>query len=161
MASSQILQQFFAVPRLKKTKEHSSFWSRCWAIFSGSSNVSSLLYIDCAFKSSTFANTNYYNVYWFCFVICAKTIQLLSLMLSLFYSRSTTETQLNNLFQMDSVSYKRPEARFSKVPKLFGHVSGDLILFVSSKRRDLEARNLAAISIFVLVTTYEKSSFTE
>ena len=82
-------------------------------------------------------------------------------MLSLFYSRSTTETQLNNLFQMDSVSYKRPEARFSKVPKLFGHVSGDLILFVSSKRRDLEARNLAAISIFVLVTTYEKSSFTE
>ena len=35
LASSQILQKFFAVPRLKKTKEHFSFWSICWAIFSG------------------------------------------------------------------------------------------------------------------------------
>ena len=55
-----------------------------------------------------------------------------------------------------------PGARFSKVPKLFGRISGDLILFVSSKRRGLEARNFAIIiSIFILLTTYEKNSFTE
>ena len=50
----------------------------------------------------------------------------------------------------------RPGARFSKVPKLFGRISGDLILFVSSQRRGLEARNFAVISIFILFTTYEK-----
>ena len=32
-------------------------------------------------------------------------------------------------------------ACFSKVPKRLGHISGDIILFVSSKRRHLEARN--------------------
>ena len=36
----------------------------------------------------------------------------------------------------------RPGAYFSKVPKLFGRISGDIILFVSSKRRRLEARTL-------------------
>ena len=57
---------------------------------------------------------------------------------------------------------KRSGARFSKGPKLFGRISGDLILFVSSKRRGLEARNFAIIiSIFILLTTYEKNSFTE
>ena len=35
--------------------------------------------------------------------------------------------------------------RFSKVPKLFGRISGDIILFVSSKRRRLEARNFVVI----------------
>ena len=53
----------------------------------------------------------------------------------------------------------RPGARFSKVPKLFGRISGDLILFVSSQRRGLEARNFAVISIFILFTTYEKKQF--
>ena len=38
-----------------------------------------------------------------------------------------------------------PGARFSKAPKLFGRISGDIILFVSSKRRRLEARNFAVI----------------
>ena len=52
-------------------------------------------------------------------------------------------------------------ARFSKVPKLFGPISGDRILFVSSKRRRLEARNFAVIFIFIPFTTYEKTSFTE
>ena len=52
-------------------------------------------------------------------------------------------------------------ACFSKVPKLFGRISGDIILFVSSKRRRLEARNFAVIFIFILSTTYEKISFTE
>ena len=56
---------------------------------------------------------------------------------------------------------QRSGARFSKVPILFGHVSGDIILFVSSKRRRLETRNFAVILIFIPFTTYEKTSFTE
>ena len=51
-----------------------------------------------------------------------------------------------------------PEACFSKVPKLFGRFSGDIILFVSSKRRRLEARNFAVIFILIPFTTYEKIS---
>ena len=54
-----------------------------------------------------------------------------------------------------------PGARFSKVPKLFGRISGDIILFVSSKRKRLEARNFEVIFIFIPFTTYEKTSFTE
>ena len=50
-----------------------------------------------------------------------------------------------------------PGARFSKVPKLLGRISGD----ISSKGRRLEARNFAVILIFILFTTYEKTSFTE
>ena len=38
-----------------------------------------------------------------------------------------------------------PGACFSKVPKLFRRTSADIILFVSSKRRRLEARNFAVI----------------
>ena len=53
-----------------------------------------------------------------------------------------------------------PGACFSKVPKLFGRISGDIILFVSSKLRRLEARNFA-VFIFIPFTTYEKTSFTE
>ena len=48
--------------------------------------------------------------------------------------------------------------RFSKDPKLFGHISGDIILFVSSKRRCLEARNFAVIFIVIPFTTYEKTA---
>ena len=54
-----------------------------------------------------------------------------------------------------------PGARFSKVPNVFGTISGDMILFVSSKQRRLEARNFALILIFIPFTTYEKTSFTE
>ena len=53
-----------------------------------------------------------------------------------------------------------PGARLSKVPKLFGRISGDIILFVSSKRRCLKARNFAVILIFIPFTAYEKTSFT-
>ena len=52
-------------------------------------------------------------------------------------------------------------ARFSKVPKLFGRISGDIILFVSSKRTRLEAQNSAVILIFIPFTTYKETSFTE
>ena len=58
----------------------------------------------------------------------------------------------------------RPQAPgtcFSKVPKLYGRISGDIILYVSSKLRPLEARNFAVIFIFNPFTTYEKTSFTE
>ena len=54
-----------------------------------------------------------------------------------------------------------PGACFSKVPKVFGRISGDIILFVSSKLRRLEARNFAVAFIFIPFTTYEKTSFTE
>ena len=45
--------------------------------------------------------------------------------------------------------------------KLFGCISCDTILFVSSKRKRLKGRNFAATLIFILITTYQKSSFTE
>ena len=54
-----------------------------------------------------------------------------------------------------------PGACFSTVPKLFGRISGDIILFVSSRLMLLEARNLAIILILIPVTTYEKTSYTE
>ena len=54
-----------------------------------------------------------------------------------------------------------PGARFLKVPNLFGRISGDIILFVSSKRRRLEARNFVVILISIPFTTYEKTNFTE
>ena len=55
----------------------------------------------------------------------------------------------------------RHGARFPKVPKLFGRISGDIILFVSSKRKFLEARNFVVILIFVRFTTIQKTSFTD
>ena len=45
----------------------------------------------------------------------------------------------------------QPGACFSKVPKLFELISGDIILFVSSKRKRLEARNFAVIFIFIFI----------
>ena len=51
--------------------------------------------------------------------------------------------------------------RFSKGPKLFGRISGDIVLFVSSKRRRLRARNFTVILIFLPLTTHQKASFTE
>ena len=56
---------------------------------------------------------------------------------------------------------RAPGACFSKVPKHFGRISGDIILFVPSKRRRLEARTFAVIFIFIPFTTCEKISFTE
>ena len=54
-----------------------------------------------------------------------------------------------------------PGARFSKDPKLFGRISGDIILLVSLKRRRLEARNFAVFLDVIPFTTYEQTSFTE
>ena len=52
-------------------------------------------------------------------------------------------------------------ARLPKVPKLFGRISGDIIFFVSSKRRRFEAWNFAFMLIFIPFTTYESSRLTE
>ena len=52
----------------------------------------------------------------------------------------------------------KPGTRFSKVPKLFGRVSGEIILFVSSKRRRLEAQNFAVFFSCFQFTTHEKTS---
>ena len=41
------------------------------------------------------------------------------------------------------------------------NLSGDIILFVSSRRSRLAARNFVVILIFIPFTTYEKTSFTE
>ena len=61
------------------------------------------------------------------------------------------------------ISYERMSTRgpFLESPETFRAYSGDIILFVSSKRRRLEARNFAVIFIFIPFTTYEKTSFTE
>ena len=58
-----------------------------------------------------------------------------------------------------TLSASRADARFSKVPKPFGRILGGIILFVSSKRRRLEARNFAIILTCISFTTYEKTSF--
>ena len=42
-----------------------------------------------------------------------------------------------------------PSTRFSKVPTLFGRISGDIVVSVSSKPRCLKARNFAFILIFI------------
>ena len=53
------------------------------------------------------------------------------------------------------------KTHFSKVSKLFGCNSGNVIdFFVSSKHRRLQASNLTVILIFILFTTYQKTSFT-
>ena len=52
-------------------------------------------------------------------------------------------------------------ARFSKVLKLFGRISGEIILFVSSKRRRLQAWKFGVVLIFIPSTRYEKTSFTQ
>ena len=46
-------------------------------------------------------------------------------------------------------------ARFSKVPRLFERISGDIILFVSSKRRRLEKRNFAVILTYMNTPTLQ------
>ena len=43
---------------------------------------------------------------------------------------------------------------FLESPETFRAYSGDIILFVSSKRRRFEARNFAVIFIFIAFTTY-------
>ena len=57
-----------------------------------------------------------------------------------------------DLFEVQHTQLKEliPGARFSKVPKLFWRILGDIILLGSSKRRRLEERNFAVILIYSL-----------
>ena len=62
-----------------------------------------------------------------------------------------------------SLSFKGQATKQATVKwsiKLFGCISGDIILFVSSKQRRLEARNFAVILFFIPFTTNEKPSVT-
>ena len=45
--------------------------------------------------------------------------------------------------------------RFLKVPTLFGRISGEIVFFVSSKSRRLEAQTFELILIFIPFKTYE------
>ena len=60
---------------------------------------------------------------------------------------------------LEDLGVDSPWSHFSKVPKLFGRISGDNS--PSQKRRRLEARNFGVILIFTPSKTYEKTSFTE
>jgi len=103
---------------------------------------------------------------------CCKHLQNVSVKI-LFTPSKIHDYSIDNLLTLSSSFAKRvplrlstaahlkPGACFSKVPKLFGRISGDIILFVSSNRRRLEARNFAIISVFIPFTTCEKISFTE
>ena len=53
----------------------------------------------------------------------------------------------------------RAGTRFSKVPKPFARISGDIIHFVSSKRKRLEARNFAVILILFPLQHMKRSAF--
>ena len=82
-------------------------------------------------------------------------IRLFAVYLSVFLAYIFFEKFLLN--PMVEASAK-PGTRFSKVPKLFGRFSGDIILLVSSKRRRLEAQNFAVCFSCFPFTTHEKTS---
>ena len=48
--------------------------------------------------------------------------------------------------------------RLSKLQKLFGLISGDIIYFVSSNRSRLETRNFEVIVIFIHIATKKKAT---
>ena len=66
----------------------------------------------------------------------------------------TERSKRNRVITFDA--HLETEARFSKVPKLYGHISGDLIVSVFMKRRGLVVRNSAVILIFIPFKTYDK-----
>ena len=80
-----------------------------------------------------------------------------------FRGRFTRIVEAMNKFGKRDKACRASGARFSKVTKLFGRISGDIIHSVSSRRKRLEAGNCAVILIFIPFTTYEKKkkSFTE
>ena len=68
--------------------------------------------------------------------------------------------QIGQLYmQPINAAQLRAGARFSKVPKPFGRISGDIIHFVSSKRKRLEARNIAVILILFPLQHMKRSAF--
>ena len=69
------------------------------------------------------------------------------------------------VFQSDPIRdpiRDQAQGLFLKSPEtFFGRISGDVVLFISSKPGRLEARNFAVIFTFIPFTTYEKTSCTE
>ena len=53
------------------------------------------------------------------------------------------------------------EGRFSKVPKLFGSISGATIPFISSQRRGSKPSNFAILLVFLILKTCKKISFSK
>ena len=56
---------------------------------------------------------------------------------------------------------KWPGACFSKVPKLFGPISGTTIPFISSQRRGSKLSNFAILLIFLILKACKKISFSK
>ena len=54
---------------------------------------------------------------------------------------------------------QRPGACFSKVPNLFGLISGATIAFLSSQRRGSRPSNFAVFLVFLVLKTCKKISF--
>ena len=70
-----------------------------------------------------------------------------------------TKVYANPGLSLSAFEQPCPGACFSKVPRLFGLISGDIILFVSAKRRRVEAWNFAVVFIYVQYTRSESSCF--
>ena len=58
-------------------------------------------------------------------------------------------------------SAHKPEACFSKVPKLFGPISGGTIPFISSQRRGSKPSNIAILLVFLSLKTRYKIIFSK
>ena len=56
---------------------------------------------------------------------------------------------------------RAPGACFSKVPKLFGPISGTTIPFISSQRRGSNPSNFAILLIFLILKACKKISFSK
>ena len=56
---------------------------------------------------------------------------------------------------------RAPGHRFSKVPKLFGSISGATIPFISSQRRGSKPSNFAILLDFLILKTCKKISFSK
>ena len=54
-----------------------------------------------------------------------------------------------------------PGARFSKVPKLFGSISGATITFISSQRRGSKPSDFAILLVFLILKKCKKISFSK
>ena len=54
-----------------------------------------------------------------------------------------------------------PSACFTKVPKLFGPISGATIPFISSQRRDSKSSNFAILLVFLELKTCSINSFSK
>ena len=76
------------------------------------------------------------------------------------YLRATRYHSLYHRFKLNTLKV-RPGACFSKVPKLFGPISGTTIPFISSQRRGSKPSNFAVLLIFLILKACKKISFSK